>query len=120
MAITAVALWLAHVYAHGLGHAVAHDEHLTFAELRHIARREGSIIEAAVPPVAALLLGVFGLVSTRVSVWIAFSLGLAVLASEGIQFARIERLGRVATILVLLANLSLGVVFVAVKLALTH
>lgn len=120
VAITAVALWLAHVYAHGIGHAVGHDEHLTLAELRHIARREGSIIEATVPLVAALLLGAIGVTSTEVSVWLAFGAGLVVLAGQGVRFARIERLGVIGTILVVAANLSLGVVFIAIKLALTH
>jgi hypothetical protein len=118
--LTALALWVAHVYAHSLGHSVAHDERVTFAELRHIARREGSIVEAAVPPVAALLLGAFGAVSTSVAVWTAFGLGLAVLAAQGVRFARMERLGWLATLLIVAANLSLGVLLIAVKLLLTH
>jgi hypothetical protein len=56
VAVTCAVFWIAHVYAHGLGHGVAHGEHLTLRELRMIARREGSIVEAAVPPVLALLL----------------------------------------------------------------
>ena len=35
--VTSVVFWLAHVYAHGLAHSVAHDEHLSRAELRRIA-----------------------------------------------------------------------------------
>jgi hypothetical protein len=120
VAVTAVALWVAHVYAHGLGHAVAQDEHLTFAELQHIARREGSIVEAALPPVVALLLGAIGLLSTQTAVWIAFGLGLAVLAAQGIRFARIEHLGPLGTLLVVAANISLGALLIALKLALTH
>jgi hypothetical protein len=113
-------LWVAHVYAHGLAHSVAHDEHPSLAELRLIARREGSIVEAAVPPLAALLLGAFGVVSTNAAVWIAFGLGLGVLAVQGVVFARVERLGWPATLLVVLANLGLGVVLVALKVLLTH
>ena len=63
--VTSVVFWLAHVYAHGLAHSVIHDEHLSLAELRGIARREGSIVGAAVPPLAALLLGAVGAVSTK-------------------------------------------------------
>jgi hypothetical protein len=120
VSVSAVALWVAHVYAHGLGHSVAHDEHLTFSELRYIARREGSIVEAAVPPVAALLLGAIGLLSTRGAVWLAFGLGLAVLGSQGLRFARIEHLGWAGTLLVVGGNVSLGVLLVVVKLVLTH
>jgi hypothetical protein len=117
---TVVALWLAHVYAHALGHSVAHNEHLSLAELGHIARREGSIVEAAVPPVAALLLGALGVFSTHAAVWIAFGLGLVVLAVQGIAFARVERLAFLGTLAVVAANLCLGALLIGLKLLLTH
>jgi hypothetical protein len=117
---TTVVFWLAHVYAHGLGHSVARDQHLSLAELRHIARREGSIVEAALPPVAALLLGALGVVSTQVAVWSALALGLVVLAAQGITFARVERLAWLGTLVVVAANLGLGVLIIALKLLLTH
>lgn len=120
VAVTSVVFWLAHVYSHSLAHSVATDEHLTLAELRVIARREASVIEAAIPLCAALLLGAFGFVSTRNAVWIAFVLGLAVLAVQGLVFARAERLGRLGTLTVVAANLGLGVVLVALKLLVSH
>jgi hypothetical protein len=120
VAVTAVALWVAHVYAHGLGHAVAHNQHLSLADLGHIARREASIVEAAVPSVVALLLGALGLVSTRAAVWIALGIGMAVLLAQGIVFARVERLGWVGTLGVVAANLALGFLLIGLKLALTH
>ncbi len=117
---TTFAFWLAHVYAHALAHGVAQDQHLSFAELRRIARREASIIEAAVPPVAALVLGALGVLSTRTAVWVAFVLGLIVLAAEGIIVARVERLGLLGTIAVVAGNVSLGIVLVGLKLAVSH
>ena len=42
-----VVFWLAHVYSFSLGDTVAHGEHLSFAEVRHIARREAAMIGAA-------------------------------------------------------------------------
>jgi hypothetical protein len=120
VALTTVALWLAHVYAHALAHSLAHEQRVSRAELGYIARREGSIIEAAVPPVAALLLGPLGLVSTQVAVWLALGLGLGVLAVQGVTFARIERLGWLGTVAVVAANLGLGVLLILVKLLLTH
>ncbi|MGH3013958.1 MAG: hypothetical protein ACRDNN_03310 [Gaiellaceae bacterium] len=120
VAVTSVVFWLAHVYAHGLAHSIARDEHLSLAALLTIARREGAIVEAALPPVAALLLGAFGLVSTAVAVWLAVGLGLLVLAVQGITFARVERLGPLATLGVVAANLGLGVVLVGLKLLLSH
>ena len=120
VAATSVALWVAHVYAHGLALSVSRDEHLTFAELRHIARREGSIVEAALPPLGALLLGALGLISTQVAVWGAFGFGLVVLAAQGITVARVERLGRLGTVAVVAGNVSLGVLLVGLKLVVTH
>ena len=120
VAVTVLVFWLAHVYAHALAHAVAHDEHLSLAELRRIARREASILEAAVPPLAALLLGALGILSTKVAVWAAFGAGLVVLCGQGITFARIEGLGRLGTLIVVVANLGLGVTLVGLKLIVSH
>ena len=120
VAVTVLVFWLAHVYADALAHAVAHDEHLSLGELRLIARHEASILEAAVPPIGALLLGAFGVVSTSLAVWLAVVLGLVVLCAQGVTFARIERLGRLGTLLVVAANLGLGVLLVGLKLLVSH
>ena len=120
LAVTSVVFWLAHVYAHGLAESVSKDEHLSLANLRRIARREGSIVEAALPPVAALLLGAVGLMSTRAAVWVAFGLGLALLVVQGIVFARVERLGRFGTLAVVTANLCLSAVLVVFKLLVSY
>ena len=120
VAVSSVVFWLAHVYAHGLAYSVARDEHLSLAELRRIARREGSIVGAALPPAVALLLGALGLFATEVAVWVAFGLGLGVLASAGIVFARVERLGWIGMLGVVAANLGLGITLVALKLIVAH
>jgi hypothetical protein len=120
VATTCVAFWLAHVYSHALAHSVSNNRRISFTELREIAGREWSIVEAAVPPLAALVAGALGLVSTRNAVWIAFGLGLAVLAAEGIVVARIERLGRLGTLTVVATNLGLGVLLVGLKLIVSH
>jgi hypothetical protein len=117
---TTVAFWLAHVYAHAVAHSVARDEHLSFAEVRHIARREASIMEAAVPPVVALLLGEIGVISTQLALWAAFVLGLLVLAAQGVTVARVERLGPLGTLAVVAGNVSLGVLLVGLKLVVSH
>ncbi len=118
--VTTGVLWLAHVYAHGLAHSVAYDQHLSRAELSRIAWREGAIVEAALPPVAALLLGALGVVSTQVAVWAALVLGLVVLAAQGVVFARVERLAWLGTLVVIAANLGLGVLIIGLKLLVTH
>jgi hypothetical protein len=120
VAVSTAALWLAHVYAYGMAHSVSRDEHLSLAELLSIARREGSIIEAAVPPLAILLLGALGVLSTGAAVWAAFGVGLAVLGAQGIAFARIERFSLLGTLGIVAANVSLGVLLIALKLVITH
>ena len=120
VAATSFVFWLAHVYAHGLAQSVASDAHLSLAELQRIARHERSIVEAALPPIAALLLGALGLLSTKAAVWLAFGLGLAVLIAQGVIFAHVERLGRLATLAIIAANLALGFMLVCIKLLVTH
>jgi hypothetical protein len=117
---TCVVFWLAHVYAHGMGESVEHGERLSFGELQHIARQEGSLVEAAVPSCVALALGAVGVLSRPAALWIAFGLGLAVLVVQGLVFARIERLGLFGTFVIVAANLGLGLVLVALKLFLSH
>lgn len=118
--VTSIVFWLAHVYAHGLAYSVADDQHLSFAALRTVARREGSIVEAALPPAAALTLGALGVISTQAAVWAALALGLIVLAAQGIAVARIERLGWLGTVGIVAANLTLGLVLVGLKLLVSH
>jgi hypothetical protein len=118
--VTTTLFWIAHVYAHAVALSVAHGERLSSAELLHVARHEGSIVEAGLLPVAALLLGALGLWSTKTAVWVAFGLGLAVLGAQGWRFARIERLGPLGTAAAVAANLGFGLALVAVKLLLTH
>jgi hypothetical protein len=89
-------------------------------ELAAIARREGSIIEAAVPPVVILVLGEIGLYSENTAVWIAIALGLVVLAVQGFVFARFERFGPLATAAVVAVNLGFGLLLVALKVFLGH
>jgi hypothetical protein len=118
--VTTGVFWLAHVYAHGLGRAVGQNEHLSFQELRGIARHEASIMEAGVPSVVALLLGAVGLLSAELAIWAAVVVGLAVLAVQGIVFARVERLSWLGSLAVVALNLGLGLLLIALKLAVSH
>lgn len=118
--VTSVVFWLAHVYAHALGGSVARERRLTLAELRTVARHEASIIEASLVPVAALLLGVIGVISTTAALWLAFGAGLTVLTAEGVLFARMERLGWLGTLGIVSVNLALGVALIGLKLVVSH
>jgi hypothetical protein len=70
--------------------------------------------------VAALLLGAIGVLSTTAAVWLALALALAVLAAEGVLFARVERLGWVGTLVIVGVNLALGVALIGLKLLVSH
>jgi hypothetical protein len=117
---TSTIFWLAHVYAHALGDSLAGQARLTLAEVRQIARRELSIVEAALPPVAALSLGAVGVLSTQTALWCAVGLGLAVLGAQGLVFARLERLGWAGTLAVVTTNVAFGLLLAALKVVVSH
>jgi hypothetical protein len=117
---TSIVLWIAHVYAHALELSVESGRRLTWTNLRTLARREASIIRAAVLPAAALLLGAFGLLADRTAVWLALGLGTTTLAGEAFVYARLEGLGKLATGASVGMNLALGLTVVALEASLAH
>jgi hypothetical protein len=78
------------------------------------------MVEAALPAVVLLLLGELGVISEQTAVWAAIAAGFVVLAAQGIAFARMERLGPLATFAVIAVNLALGFALVALKLFVSH
>ena len=120
VAATALIFWIAHVYADGLGESIALGRRLDVPELGAIARREHSILLAAVLPTLALVLGALGVVGHATAVWLALGVATATLAAEGARYARLERLGRGGTSLVIAVNLGLGLAIVALKVAISH
>jgi hypothetical protein len=117
---TVVVLWVAHLYAHGLAESIRRRQRLSWAELKDIARRELGILVAAAAPAAALLLGATGIMRESASVWLALGIGLGTLAAEGVRYARIETLGLTATLGIVGANLAVGLLVVALKVAVAH
>ena len=117
---TALVLWIAHLYAHGLAESIVQDRRLKWEELRALLRRELGILLAAAAPAAMLVLGAIGLLEETTAVWLALTVGLVTLAAEGVRFARLEGLGPVGTVAALGANLALGLLVVALKVALAH
>jgi hypothetical protein len=119
-AATVVVYWIAHVYAHGLGESLKAGRRLTATELAAIARRESSILLAAVMPVAAILLGGLGVFATRTALWVAVGVGVATLTVQGLRYARLERLSPAGTIVTVAINLALGLVIVLLKALVSH
>ena len=119
-AATVAIYWLAHVYSDGLGESLNVGRRLTAAELGAIARRERSILLAAVLPVAAILLGALGVLANRTALWVAVGIGVATLTVQGLRYARLERLSPTGTIVTVAINLALGLVIVALKALVVH
>jgi hypothetical protein len=117
---SALILWLAHVYSHGLGESLQRGRRLTRAEFLGIARREISILLAAIPPVVAVELGAVGVLRKTTAFALAIGLGVAALTAQGIRYASLERLSRRATILTVAANLALALAIVALEVAISH
>jgi hypothetical protein len=118
--VSAVVLWLAHVYSHGLGVSLETGHRLTVGELVAIARRESSIVEAAVLPVAAVALGAAGVLEARTAVLVAIIIGAVTLTAQGVRYAQLERLSRGATLLTVGLNLAVGLGLVALEVLIAH
>jgi hypothetical protein len=113
-------LWLAHMYAHGIGESLQLGRRLTGVERRAVARREVSIALAAVLPLAAVTLGALGILGSSTALWVALGIGVATLAVQGVRYAQRERFGLPGTLLAVGINVALGLALVAVKVVLSH
>ena len=120
VAATVLVLWLAHVYAHGLGEAIGRGRRLDREEFLSVARRELAIPLAAFAPIAALVLGAVGLLEHATAAWVALGIGLATLAVQGYRYARLERFGRGGIVKSVAINVALGLFIVALKVAFAH
>ena len=113
VATTSGAIWVAHVYSHGLGESIQRGTGST-ARVHAIAATELPILLAAAAPTATLLLGAVGLVKESTDIAIAFGVGLAALAVQGPATRGWNGwAGRMTAIVA--ANLALGLFVVALK-----
>jgi hypothetical protein len=117
---TAVVLWIAHLYAHGLAESINLDRRLTLREAKTLARRELGILLAAGLPCAALVVGALGILEERTAIWLALGIGLGTLAAEGVRYARIERLGPLGLTVAVVGNVLLGTFVVLLKVIVAH
>ena len=117
---TVLVLWIAHVYAHGLGESLQLGRRLDAAELGAVAGRELAIPLAAVAPTTILALGAVGLFRGSTAVWLADGICVATLAVQGLRYAALERLGRLGTLTSVALNLALGLTIVALNVVVAH
>jgi hypothetical protein len=117
---TVLVLWIAHVYAHGLGESLGQGRRLDAAELGAVAGRELAIPLAAVAPTAILVLGALNVFRGSTAVWLADGLCVATLAVQGLRYALLERLSWLGTLASVAINLALGLAIVGLKVAVAH
>ena len=120
VATTAVVLWIAHLYTHALAESISEGRRLNGRRVWSLAVRELGILLAAIPASIALTLGALGLFGETTSIWLALGLGLAVLALEGVRYARIERLGSTGLLVAVAVNVGIGLLVVALKAEVLH
>ena len=118
--VTTLVFWAAHIYAHGLAESLQLGRRLTGHELGQIAHRERAMGLSVVLPAAALVIGAFGVIRGSVAIWLALGLGVAALAAQGVRYARLERLSRSGTAVVVGLNLVLGLSLVILKVVVVH
>ena len=118
--VTVLVFWLAHVYAHALAWSLDSNEPFSGRGLRPVARKEWPLLQAAVVPTIALVAGGIGLIRTQTAYWLAIGYGVAALVWWGLLIARKERLSRLATCALVLANAFFGLVIVLLKEFVNH
>jgi hypothetical protein len=118
--VTALVLWVAHVYAHALGESLAQGRRLDRAELGSVALRELAIAAAAVVPVAVLVLAALGVLDEQSAVWLVLAVGVTTLGAQGARYAAVEQLDRAGTIAAIALNVLLGLVIVALEASVAH
>jgi hypothetical protein len=120
VAVTSFVLWVAHVYSHGLAEGLKLGRHLTARELAAVARRELSILEAAIGPVLVLVAAELDVIAAETAVRLALAVGIATLAFQGARYAALEHMGRLGWAISVSLNVGLGLAIVALEVAITH
>ena len=111
---TSLVFWLVHVYAGVLAARLERGAPLVDA-IRHEGAREWPLVQAAVPVLVPLFLGASGVLGEHTGYWLAISVGTIVLAGFGVRMVKQEGGGTVAMVVVAAINVSVGLLFVLLK-----
>jgi len=116
---TAVVFWATHVFAQLFGEGITHMP-VNGKEIRRVCATEWPIVEAAVPPAAAVAVTPLLGIGPRGALWL--SLGVALAGHAGWAMVAALRAGatRRTVVNVGAVNLVLGLLIVVLKVALTH
>ncbi|TCO20425.1 hypothetical protein EV652_112171 [Kribbella steppae] len=116
---TGVVFWLSHVYAHLVGERST-DALMSLTEFRVAARRDWPIVQAAVPPAAAVGIGVLLGLSDAGAAWLALAVAVGSQMGWALYVAARAGATRGRMVATGFINLVLGLMIVALKAALTH
>ncbi|MER5933549.1 hypothetical protein [Streptomyces sp. NPDC002054] len=115
---TGVVFWAAHVFSRLFGLRMVH--HLSWGAVRRTGKEERPIIEAAVPPAAAVAISPFFGMGEQETAWLA--LAVALVGQVGWATVAAGRAGASRGLMAIAGaiNLFLGLIIVFLKVALQH
>ena len=117
---TAVATWLAHTFAAVIGAHVRHRRPLRSHEIVTKFRRSWRIVTAAIPATFLLVLSVAGVFGLRTAFTTATIVGIAQMLIVAIIAARRSAFSFVATIAYAGTATVIGLILVAIEIAVFH
>ena len=117
--VTAVAFYLAHVYAELLGRGVSEGQGLTAGAVRHAMREHFSLVAVAFPLLAVLGAGAMEWIPERTAIAAATGIALAELAAAGSFAALRSGAGSGGMLVSAMVAMALGSIVVLLK-ALVH
>jgi hypothetical protein len=109
--------WAAHVYAYLLSDRIHGHVPTTRADVQRIVFREWPLFQSTFPLAVPLALGWSGLIDGDTALVLATIVGVATLAAWGISFSRGEGYGLTGIIASASINAAVGLLIVALKVA---
>jgi hypothetical protein len=118
--LTSIVFWIAHVHAQLFGARLAQRTPDRRVVVLQVCREEWPIVQAAVPPAAAVAVSPLLGLDVRGTLWLALS--VAVAGQIGWSVAAARRAGASRRLLAATAsvNLVLGLLIISFKIILTH
>ena len=120
LAATLVVLWLLHTWAAVSGERIHAGHRLSLRRVKKLAREEWPIVEAGIGPVIALALGWAGVLDEDLATRLAIGIGIVQLFAWGFVLGRRVYNGWFGALVSGVANGALGVVLVALEIAVSH
>ncbi|MGW6361147.1 hypothetical protein ACWFR5_39740 [Streptomyces sp. NPDC055092] len=118
--LTGVVFWIAHVHAQLFGARLARRKALDRGTVLRACRDEWPIVNAAVPPAAAVALSPLLGLDVKGALWLALSVAVAGQVGWSVAAARKAGAPRRLMAVTALVNLVLGLLIITFKIVLKH